>query len=766
MTDISRQIWDMKYRLKAPDGTPVDTDVADTWARVALAAAQAEAPEQRRAWALDFAQALAGHRFLPAGRILAGAGTGRAVTLFNCFVMGAIPDSMDGIFSSLREAALTLQQGGGIGYDFSTLRPKGAPVAGVGADASGPVSFMDVWDAMCRTIMSAGSRRGAMMATLACDHPDIEDFIAAKQTQGRLTNFNLSVLVSDAFMAAVKDGAPWDLVFAGRVHKTLRARELWDRIMRATYDYAEPGVIFIDRINVENNLAYCETIRATNPCGEQPLPPYGACLLGSINLAKLVKEPFGDGAHLDLDALKALTRTAIRLMDNAIDVSRFPLPEQQAEAKAKRRIGLGVTGLGDALIFCRTRYGSAQSIALIESWLAALSHAAYAASVEIAREKGAFPLFDAAEYLARPHIQALPREIRDGIAAHGIRNGLVTSIAPTGTISLFAGNVSSGIEPVFAYSYTRRILKPDGTRIEEEVEDYAYRQFRARFGEDASLPEYFVNAQTLPPADHLAVQAAAQKYVDSSISKTINVPADIAFDAFKDVYASAYALGCKGCTTYRPNAVTGSVLEAPPAPKPPMPELGEPLLPLDLPEQREAGGVVYMTRPLDRPEVLLGQTYKIKWLDSDHAFYITINDIEKDGRRRPFEVFINSKNMEAYAWTLALTRMISAVFRRGGDVSFVVDEMKAVFDPRGGQWMGGRYVPSLLAAIGETIEQHLVATGFMAPHDGSLPKEERRAVAMAAEGAPARFCPRCSSPSFVRLEGCDSCISCGYSKCG
>ena len=761
MTDISRQIWDMKYRLKAPDGTPVDAEVADTWARVALAAAGAEAPAQRRAWALDFARALTGHRFLPAGRILAGAGTDRQVTLFNCFVMGAIPDSMDGIFSSLREAALTLQQGGGIGYDFSTLRPKGAPVAGVGADASGPVSFMDVWDAMCRTIMSAGSRRGAMMATLACDHPDIEDFIAAKQTPGRLTNFNLSVLVSDAFMAAVQDDANWDLVFGGRVYRTLRARELWDRIMRATYDYAEPGVIFIDRINDENNLAYCETIRATNPCGEQPLPPYGACLLGSINLAKLVKDPFGADARLDLDALKALTRTAVRLMDNAIDISRFPLSEQRNEAKAKRRIGLGVTGLADALIFCRTRYGSPESIALIETWLETLEHATYAASVEIAREKGPFPLFDAREYLARPHIQALPQEIRDGIAAHGIRNGLLTSIAPTGTISLFAGNVSSGIEPVFAYSYKRRILKPDGTRAEEDVEDYAYRLFRARFGEDAGLPDYFVNAQTLSPSDHLAVQAAAQKHVDSSISKTINVPADIAFDAFKDVYAGAYALGCKGCTTYRPNAVTGAVLEASPAPKP-----AEPMLPLDLPEQRESGGVVYMTRPLDRPDVLLGQTYKIKWLDSDHAFYITVNDIEKDGRRRPFEVFINSKNMEAYAWTLALTRMISAVFRRGGDVSFVVDEMKAVFDPRGGQWMGGRYVPSLLAAIGEVIEQHLVATGFMAPRDATLPREERRAVAMAAEGAPARFCPRCGSPSFVRLEGCDSCVSCGYSKCG
>jgi len=770
MSDIARQIWDMKYRLKQPDGTPVDRDVADTVARVALAAAAAEAPENRAARALEFAVALAGHKFLPAGRILAGAGTARSVTLFNCFVMGTIPDSMSGIFSALRDAALTLQQGGGIGYDFSTLRPKGALVEGVGADASGPVSFMEVWDAMCRTIMSAGSRRGAMMATLACDHPDIEAFIDAKRMPGRLSMFNLSVLASDAFMAAVKADAPWDLKFAGRVHRTLQARALWDRIMRATYDYAEPGVIFIDRINEQNNLAYCETIRATNPCGEQPLPPYGACLLGSINLAKLVKQPFEDGARLDEDELAKLTRTAIRFLDNVIDVSRFPLEEQRAEALAKRRIGLGVTGLADALIFCRARYGSPESIALIDRWLGVLSHAAYAASAELAREKGAFPLFDRDEYLARPFVARLPRDIRDAIAAHGIRNGLVTSIAPTGTISLFAGNVSSGIEPVFAYSYSRKVLQPDGSRSEEAVSDYAHRIFRARFGEEASLPDYFVNAQTLRPEDHLAVQAAAQKHIDSSISKTINVPREISFDAFSHVYLEAYETGCKGCTTYRPNDVTGSVLQTP-APEQPsisIVESDQPELPMPLPEnpaRMRDGGVVYMTKPLDRPEVLLGQTYKIKWMDSDHAFYITINDIEKDGRRRPFEIFINSKNMAAYAWTLALTRMISAVFRRGGDVSFVVDELKAVFDPRGGQWMGGHYVPSLLAAIGDVIERHLVATGFMAARETPELPEALRAMAV-GETAPGRPCPRCGSPSLIQLEGCDTCVSCGFSRCG
>ena len=768
MSEISRQIWDMKYRFKAAQGDPSggDRDVADSWTRVAYALSLAEPPATRLTHAKEFASALAGQKFLPAGRILAGAGTGRAVTLFNCFVMGAIPDSMDGIFGALREAALTLQQGGGIGYDFSTLRPKGALVKGVGADASGPVSFMEVWDAMCRTIMSAGARRGAMMATLSISHPDIEEFIDAKRVSGRLSNFNLSVLVPNAFMEAVKADRDWALEFGGRVFSTVKARALWERIMRSTYDYAEPGVIFIDRINQENNLSYCESIHATNPCGEQPLPPYGACLLGSINLAKLVRNAFEDDAHLDLDELERLVTIAVRMMDDAIDVSRFPLAEQRQEAFAKRRVGLGVTGLADALIFCKTRYGSPDSIALIEQWLSALSHAAYRASAALAEERGAFPLFERETYLARPHIQALPRDIRDAIASHGIRNGLLTSIAPTGTISLFADNVSSGIEPVFALSYGRKVLQPDGSRLEESVEDYALCKFRTRFGAAAELPDYFVTAQTISPDDHLAVQAACQPFIDSAISKTINVPREISFDAFKDVYRKAYEAGCKGCTTYRPNDVTGSVLQVAEEPKHKVPAealIGaEPELPLPLPEPRQArGGVVYMAKPLDRPEALLGRTYKIKWLESDHAFYITINDIEKDGRRRPFEVFINSKNMEAYAWALALTRMISAVFRRGGDVSFVVEEMKAIFDPRGGQWMNGRYVPSLLAAIGEVIERHMIEIGFLgkrAPDAVQAP--------VPREGAPAHFCPRCGEASFVHVEGCDSCLSCGYSKCG
>src|SRR5579871_5899214 len=717
VASISQQIWDMKYRLKGPDGAAMDKTIEDTWSRVAQALA---APERDpAAWAERFTEALSDFKFLPAGRIVAGAGTGRNVTLFNCFVMGTIPDDMSGIFTHLREAALTMQQGGGIGYDFSTLRPKGAPVKGVGADASGPLSFMDVWDAMCRTIMSAGYRRGAMMATLRCDHPDIEAFIEAKREPGRLRMFNLSVLVSDAFMQAVKEDAPWELKFGGATHKVLPARELWEKIMRATYSYAEPGVIFIDRINKRNNLYYCETISATNPCGEQPLPPYGACLLGSINLASLVKEPFTDAAVLDEGELKRIVPLAVRMLDNAIDVSRFPLEEQLHEAQAKRRIGLGVTGLADALILCGVRYGSARAVALTEQWMKAIERAAYFASVELAAEKGPFPLFDKDAYLAGETVAALDEDVRIAIGNYGIRNALLTSVAPTGTISIFADNVSSGLEPVFSFKYTRNVLMPDGTRKEEDVSDYAYRLYHRATGagENGTLPDYFVDAQSLSPADHVVMQAAVQKYVDSSISKTINVPIDFPFEQFKDVYLQAYELGCKGCTTYRPNDVTGAVLETARETKEVTPQRELPL-PAPRPKAKdvyEAGGVVYMTQPLDRPEALPGNTYKIAWPQSEHAMYITLNDIVQDGRRRPFEIFINSKNMEHYAWTVALTRMISAVFRRGGDVSFVVEEMKAVFDPRGGAWIEGRYVPSLLAAIGDVIERHMIEIGFLPP---------------------------------------------------
>ncbi len=751
---IAEAIWDMKYRFKEADGTPIDATVEDSWRRIARSLAEVE--KDPALWEERFYKALEGFKYLPAGRITAGAGTGRNVTLFNCFVMGTVPDSMGGIFDALKEAALTMQQGGGIGYDFSTIRPRGAEVKGVAADASGPLSFMDVWDAMCRTIMSAGSRRGAMMATMRCDHPDIESFIEAKKDPARLRMFNLSVLVTDAFMAAVKADGPWELVFGGKVYKTIPARDLWNRIMRNTYDFAEPGVIFIDRINAANNLGYCETIAATNPCGEQPLPPYGACLLGSINLATLVSGAFTAEARLDPKALDDLVRVAVRMMDNVVDASRFPLPEQQAEARNKRRIGLGVTGLADALLMLGLRYGSPEAAAKTEEWMHAIARSSYLASVDLAREKGPFPLFDAEAYLASGNMQQMDDDVRAAIRTHGIRNALLTSIAPTGTISLYAGNVSSGIEPVFAYAYTRKVLQKDGSRTEEEVVDYAVRLWREKNG-DAPLPDYFVNAQTLPPLDHVRMQAAAQKWVDSSISKTINCPEDISFDDFAGVYMAAWDQGCKGCTTYRPNDVTGSVLTVSEA---------SDKTPSEAPEQALGGEVIYLSDPLDRPSALEGQTYKVKWPGSEHALYITINDIVIAGHRRPFEVFIDSKNMEHFAWTVALTRMISAVFRRGGDISFVVEELKAVFDPRGGAWMEGRYIPSILAAIGGVIERHLIAIGFIEGEGLGL-KSDPKAEMMVVGGAPkGKACPSCGSYAMQMKEGCMTCNDCGHSKCG
>ena len=824
---IAEQVWDMKYRLKSADGTPVDGTVEDSWRRIARALAVVEDDPEH--WEEQFYAALEDFKYLPAGRITAGAGTGRNVTLFNCFVMGTVPDNMGGIFDMLREAALTMQQGGGIGYDFSTIRPKGADVKGVAADASGPLSFMDVWDAMCRTIMSAGSRRGAMMATMRCDHPDVESFIAAKSDPARLRMFNMSVLVTDPFMAAVKADGPWDLVFDGKVYRTVEARDLWNRIMQATYDYAEPGVIFIDRINAANNLSYCETIAATNPCGEQPLPPYGACLLGSVNLARLVADPFTDAAALDIAALDDLVRVAVRMMDNTVDASRFPLEAQAREAEAKRRIGLGVTGLADALLMLGLRYGSDEAAAQTEAWMRAIARASYLASVDLAKEKGAFPLFDRDAFLASGTMQAMDLDVREAVAEHGIRNALLTSIAPTGTISLYAGNVSSGIEPVFAYEYTRKVLQKDGSRTEEKVVDYAVKMWKDLKG-DAPLPDHFVNAQTLPPLEHVKMQAAAQKWVDSSISKTINCPEDISFEAFKDVYMEAWDSGCKGCTTYRPNDVTGSVLSVEEKPKGQVPEtLGGRLrylrvqmsltleqvadkvgfsaahvsqLERDLkrlnadslakfaevlgvtpgwimdgesakaPEITTAaplqphGDVIHLQDPLDRPQALEGNTYKLKWPDSEHAIYLTVNDIVVGGRRRPFEVFINSKNMEHFAWTVALTRMISAVFRRGGDVSFVVEELKAVFDPRGGAWIKGKYIPSILAAIGGVIETHLVSIGFIEGEGKGLKTDPTSKVVGLESGTRGKSCPSCGQYAMHMQEGCMTCSSCGHSKCG
>ena len=576
-TEIARHIWETKYRFRAEAGD--DRTIEDSWRRIARALA---APEKERYWEERFYDALSGFRFLPGGRIQAGAGTGRRVTLFNCFVMGVIEDSMDGIFDALKEGALTMQQGGGVGYDFSTLRPQGTPAKAVGGVASGPVSFMRIWDAMCGTLLSTGARRGAMMATLRCDHPDIETFIRAKQTRGELRNFNLSVLVNDELMQAVRDDTEWPLVFPTeerggetllrrwsgsledvpcRIHRRVSARELWDSLMRATYDYAEPGVLFVDRINRCNNLWYREHISATNPCGELPLPPYGACDLGSINLTAFVRGAFTDDATLDVGAIAATTRTAVRMMDNVVDVSRFPLRRQAEMAHGTRRIGLGLTGLADALIMLGVHYGAAEARDVAARAMRTICHTAYQCAIELAREKGSFPFLDRERYLAGEFVRTLPEDIRDAVARFGIRNSHLTAIAPTGTISLLANNVSSGIEPVYDFRHRRRVLELDGSTREHELTDHALERWRALHG-DAPRPPAFVSAVELAPAAHLDMQAAVQPYVDNSISKTINVPASFPFADFKNIYRYAFEHGLKGCTTYRPNTVTGAILEA------------------------------------------------------------------------------------------------------------------------------------------------------------------------------------------------------------
>jgi ribonucleoside-diphosphate reductase alpha chain len=579
-TPIAQYIWHTRYRASS------ESSIAASWARVAYALAAVE-PVGRAAWQARFLDILRDFQFLPGGRIQAGAGGDRDVTLFNCFVMGTIEDSIPGICRALEEGAVTMQRGGGVGYDFSTLRPAGVRTRTTGAIASGPVSFMDVWDAMCATIQSTGARRGAMMATLRCDHPDIVAFIAAKSDPGRLRHFNLSVQVTDAFMRAIDQDEAWPLVFPAsrltgsgetvlrewpgevaavpcQVVGCLAARDLWDKLLRESHAFSEPGVLFIDRINRMNNLWYRERIGTTNPCGEVPLPPYGACDLGSIDLPRLIRDPFTPRARLDTERLAEIATVAVRLLDNVIDASRFPLPMQRDAVRSARRIGLGVTGLADALIMLGLRYDSDAARDFASGTMRAICHAAYRQSVVIGEEKGGFPALERDKFLAAPFIQGLPEDIRDGIARHGIRDSHLLAIAPTGTISLLAGNVSSGIEPVFAADVDRTLLEPGGEPRQFRMTDHAVRLWREQTGRSDGVPDAMVTAMELPIVAHLEMQAAVQAFVDNAISKTINIPTDTSFAEFAPLYRLAYEKGLKGCTTFRPNPERGVVLAAAP----------------------------------------------------------------------------------------------------------------------------------------------------------------------------------------------------------
>jgi ribonucleoside-diphosphate reductase alpha chain len=559
---VSHSIWQSRYRYQ---NNIDENSITDSWLRIARALAQTE-PHDRDRWQQYYLDALTDFRFLPGGRIQAGAGTDKHVTLFNCFVMDTIEDSMNGIFDALRQGALTMQQGGGVGYDFSSLRPRGMAAKHTGTTASGPVSFMHIWDSMCATLLSSGNRRGAMMATLRCDHPDIELFIDAKQRPGVLSHFNLSVLVTDSFMQAVENDELWPLRFPSddatddTICGHVPARQLWHRIMQANYDYAEPGMLFIDQINSENNLYYREHISATNPCGEVPLPPYGACDLGSLNLTRFVNRPFQDNAEFDMDGLKDLATVAVRMLNNVIDLSHYPLPQQMQQAQGSRRIGLGITGLADCLIMLGLRYDSQQALDFAANVMRELCYSAYACSIELAKQQGPFPFFDKEAYLASAFIQRLPEHLRQGIAGHGIRNSHLLAIAPTGTISLLANNISSSLEPVYSFRQKRNIYLSTDDFQTVELEDYAAQQWRQCFG-DKPLPDYFISSHETRPQAHLDMQAAIQPWVDNAVSKTINIPVDLPFTEFSELYRKAWQLGLKGCTSFRPNPITGAVIQ-------------------------------------------------------------------------------------------------------------------------------------------------------------------------------------------------------------
>lgn len=708
--------------------------------------------------------------FIPGGRIIAGAGTDKLVTLMNCYVNETVKDSMTGIMHSLNNVAYTLQQGGGIGTDFSTLRPNGAALkrTGKGSAASGPVPFMRTWNALSNTIKSAGDRRGAMMATISDTHPDLLEFIRCKQQGDAMLQFNISVLVSDAFMSCVERGDDWHLFFASEpagerdtylsnldfvdgkgveqfVYATYPAKDIWDEIMQSAYDFAEPGVIFIDTVNCSNNLQSVETIRCTNPCGEQPLPPNGACDLGAINLSRMVKNPFESDAVVDHELLRAVATEAVRFLDNVIDVTAYPLEDQKQEQINKRRLGLGITGLADMLAQVGVVYGSPESVVISEAVMYTIAHAAYEASAMLADEKGTFPLWDE-DMMKQPFIAKLDPDLKAIIQDLGLRNGVLLTIAPTGTTSLILGNVSSGLEPTFAHVMKRKVFSSNNEHeaaVYDDNTSYLYRLYRDWFQgainlEVDSLPAYMVTAQDLEVDAHLAIMAACQKWVDASISKTINLPEDYTIEAFSGVYTKAYALGCKGCTTYRPTELRGSVISV--------------AKPKAEPEVKT--GTDWLT---ERPDMFAGATYKIKWPSWNAAIYMTINHDEEDN---PREMFIVSKDARHQEWMTALTVMISAIMRKSEDINFIPHELKSIQSMSDGNWIDGKFYGSLLARIGEVIEQHYAYIR------GEIIEKELPEEVNVQASASGQICPQCNTPALIMSEGCEKCTSCGYSKCG
>jgi ribonucleoside-diphosphate reductase alpha chain len=783
--DISVDVLREKY-LK-----PGESTEQDLFERVARALASVEAEPQRADWQRRFLANLQAGA-IGAGRIMSAAGTGLQATLINCFVQpvgdciqGVDDEGFPGIYEALREAAETMRRGGGVGYDFSRIRPRGAEVSATASLASGPCSYVDVFDHSCATVESAGARRGAQMGVLRIDHPDVLEFITAKRTPGRWNNFNVSVAVSDEFMRSLHAGGDWSLVHKAKpgaalvaqgahlrgdglwVYRTLPAQQLWDTIMRSAYDFAEPGVLFIDTIRRDNNLRAIEQIAACNPCGEQPLPPYGCCDLGPVVLPRFVTHPFGvEGqAQFGFEAFGRAVATQVRALDNVLELTHWPLAQQRAEAAAKRRIGVGFTGLGDTLAMLGLRYDARQGRDFAARIARCMRDAAYGASVALAKEKGAFPRFDAAAYLEEGTFASrLDEPLKRQIREHGIRNSHLLSIAPTGTVSLaFADNASNGIEPAFSWSYLRKKREADGSTREYTVEDHAWRVYRSLGGDVAQLPPAFVSALEMSASGHLAMMQAVQPFVDTAISKTVNVAADYPYSDFQDLYRQAWQAGLKGLATYRPNDILGAVLQtqAQAAPPPRAPAV-------------DAMRAVIESRPHG---TLPAAAEKIEYWTQQGAqrLYLVVSFLPlEDGRERAIEFFMPvGQSAESQQWITASMRLLSLA-ARGGFLERALADMRKVAWDRGPVRLG-THVRADGAAVPLWHDSEVAAIAYAIQDIIARRQGEPAAPAPADAGAAApvlqtmggRKCGECGAPAMIRKDGCDFCTQCGHvGACG
>ena len=802
-----------------------EASIHDVQVRVAKALASVEQEEAREFYEEQFLWAQQSG-FVPAGRINSAAGMDLHATLINCFVqpvgdsVSSPTDGKPGIYAALADAAETMRRGGGVGYDFSSIRPKDALVRGTRSRASGPVSFMQVFNASCSTVESAGARRGAQMGVLRGDHPDILEFIRSKD-QGGLSNFNISIGVTDEFMQAVASDGDYALVHKAEpsetkkaagayrrddgiwVYESIRARDLWDVVMKSTYDHAEPGILFLSRMNAENNLYYCETIEATNPCAEQPLPDYGCCCLGSVNLTRFVRAPFEAAASFDFPAFVEVVTVATRMLDNVLNATAWPLDRQEAEAMAKRRVGLGFLGLGSALVMLGIRYDSDDGREFARQVSEAMRDAAYLASADLASEKGAFPLFNSKNYLAGSFAQRLPKAVRAAIKKNGLRNSHLLSIAPTGTITLaFADNASNGIEPAFSWVYNRKKRMAVGDARIYEVADHAWRLYRHMgndVSDDSKLPPQFVTALNMSASDHMKMLQVVQPYIDSAISKTVNVPADYPYADFQNLYMEAWEAGLKGLATYRPNSILGSVLSVAGA----APEAS------DTVESKVTADEDLLRKQFDgRPfGDLESVTSKVQYMtyEGRKTVYLTVSFIHVQGMvggervtiERPFEFFMpaGQKN-DGQQWISASMRLLSMAARSGGSISKALADMREVVWDKGTVRCGtltkddGSQAPlfheSEVAAIGYSLQRILMKRGYLDAAGNQIPvhvlAERFRSrmqqyslddLAFEGDNAPISYvatgkkCPDCGAYALQKIDGCSRCVSCGYvGACG